>query len=117
MAASLVCACSGWSAVLVAGGGMLGYWSFWDSAGYQGVVWTALSLCVAVCLRDRRLCRAAPLLLPSICALIVATSGVLFQSLLLDGAAIPLYLLRVALAFGVTWLFSLALQGRNPLLD
>ena len=117
LAMSLVCVCSGWSAVLTALGSALGYRVFWGEAGLQGVVWVALALCVALLLRDRKLCRTAPLLLPAVSALIVATSGVLFQSMVWESAAIPLYLLRVVTAFGTTWLFLLVFQRRNPILD
>ena len=117
LAMSLVFACTGWSAVLVAAGSCLGYWVFWGIAGYQGMAWTLIAMSVSILLRDRRLCRSAPLLLPAVSSLIVAVSGVLFQTMDLDMAAIPLYLLRVVMAFGVTWLFMLVMQGRNPILD
>lgn len=117
LAAALVCACTGWAAVLVGFGGVAGYWVFWQEAGYQAMVWTCLALAVSLLLRDRKLLRSAPLLLPAATALIVATTGVLFQRVAADGTAVLLYLLRVLVAFGATWLFCLSLQGRNPLLD
>ena len=117
LALGLVCACGGWSALLTASGGALGYLVFWGSVGYQGAAWMGAGLVITLALGDRKLCRDTPLLLPAIAALIVATSGVLFQSMGREAAAIPLYLLRVALAFGCSWLFTLVMQGRNPILD
>ena len=117
LAMGMVCVCSGWSAVLAALGGCVGYLVFWGSAGYQGAVWVAVSLPVALLLADRRLCRETPLLLPAVAGLIVASLGVIFQTLELDSAQVAIYTLRVGLAAGSTWLFGLVMQGRNPVLD
>ncbi len=113
----LVFACSGWSAVLSAVGGALGYWLFWGQAGYQGLLWLAFGLTVSVLLGDRRAIRQTPLLLPALAGLIVSAAGVLFQTWLADTAPIGIYLLRVCLGAGSAWLFSRMLQGRNPVLD
>ena len=80
LALSLVCACSGWSAVLMALGGAAGYWLFWGTAAYQPLIWLTAGLAVSVLLTDRRVSRAVPLLLPSVTGLIVAAVGVLFQT-------------------------------------
>lgn len=114
---ALTCACSGWSAVLAAGGGAVGYLLLWTDAGYQPLIWLAAGLAVSLLLADRRICRNAPLLLPATAGLIVAAGGVLFQSLALDDAAVVIYLLRVVLAVVCTRLFTLVLQRRNPMLD
>lgn len=114
---ALTCACSGWSAVLVGVGGAAGYLLFWQQAGQQPVVWLAVGLILSLLLGDRRLIRSAPLLLPATAGLLVAASGVLFQSLYGQGVSVPIYLIRVCLAMAATWLFTLVLQGRNPILD
>ncbi len=116
LALALVCACGGWSAVLAAVGGLLGYRVFWD-AGQQQLVWLAAGLCVALLLGQRRISRDNPLLLPAIAGLIVASSGVLFQTLNMEDAPIALYLIRVGLATGGTWLFIQLGKGRNPVLE
>lgn len=116
-AMALVCACSGWSAVLAALGAGAGYLLFWGSTGHQCVIWTLLALAVALLLGDRRLCRQTPLLLPACAGLIVAASGVIFQSLSMESAPIALYLLRVGLGAAGAWLFARTLEGRNPVLD
>lgn len=113
---ALVCACGGWSAVLGALGSVLGYRLFWDAGG-QVLVWLGAGLAVALLLGDRRISRDTPLLLPSIAGLIVASAGVLFQTLGMEDTPIALYLIRVGLAAGATWLFTQLRKGRNPVLE
>ena len=113
----LVCASCGWPAVFAALGGCLGYPLFWGSAGYQGIAWAVAGLLIAVALGDSRISRSTPLLLPATAALLTAAAGVSFQMLLQDTTPITIYLLRVVLSAGSTWLFSRVLQGRNPILD
>ena len=117
LALALTCACSGWSAVLVAGGGALGYLCFWQNTGQQAVLWLGCGLLISLLLSDRRICRNTPFLLPAIAGLVVAVSGVVFQSLGRENTPIVLFLIRVALAIACTRLFTLVLQGRNPILD
>lgn len=116
LALALVCACGGWSAVLSALGSVLGYRLFWDAGG-QVMVWLGAGLAVALLLGDRRISRDTPLLLPSIAGLIVASAGVLFQTLGMEDTPIALYLIRVGLAAGATWLFTQLRKGRNPVLE
>ena len=114
---ALTCACSGWSAVLVAAGGALGYICFWGQAGQQAIVWLAAGLVITLLLSDRKISRNAPLLLPATAGLVVAVCGLLFQTLLRDDTSVVIYLLRVVLALVCSRLFSLVLQRRNPILD
>jgi len=113
----LVCACSGWSAVLAALGGAAGYLVFWGMAARQGLVWLGAALAAAALLGDRRISRDTPLLLPATAALIVASCGVIFQTFASDVTPVPLYLLRTCLAAASAWLFARVLEGRNPILD
>ena len=113
---SLVCACGGWSAVLSGLGGLLGYRIFWG-AEQQPLVWLAAGICVAVLLGQKRISRDTPLLLPAIAGLIVASGGVLFQTLDMENTPIALYLIRVGLATGGAWLFAQIRKGRNPVLE
>ena len=113
----LVCACSGWPAVFAALGGCLGYPVFWGSGGYQGIAWVVTGLLIALALGDSRISRNTPLLMPATAGLITAAAGVAFQMLLQDTTPITLYLLRILLAAGTTWLFSRVMEGRNPILD
>ena len=110
----LACVCGGWSALAVTLGGGLGYWLFWGSAGYVGMLWLLAGLPVGLLLAHR--CRQ-PLLLPAIAALIVAAFGLILQLWLELMIPIPIYLLRVAAAAGSAAVFSRVLQGRNPFAD
>lgn len=114
---ALVCACTGWSAFLVAAGGALGYVVFWGNAGFQGLFWLIGGLAVSVFFGDRRLTAQTPLLLPALAALVVSAVGVLFQSGLGDSVSVENYLIRVFLGSAGTWLFIRVLKGRNPILD
>lgn len=117
LALGLVCALSSWSAVLAALGGCAGYLLFWGSAGYPAAIWLAAGLAAALLLTDRPLTREAPLLMPAVASLIVASAGVLLQWLALDLSAVPVYLLRVGAAAGTSWLFQEVRKGRNPILE
>ena len=116
-AMGLVCACSGWAAVLAALGGTAGYLVFWGSAGQQGIVWLGAGLMATLLLSQRQLRNQTPFLLPAVAGLLVSAAGVFFQGWLQEDTSVGMYVLRVLLAIGSTWLFMKALQGRNPILD
>ena len=117
LAVGVVCALGMWPGILAALGGMLGYWVFWQQAGYIGIFSIIFTLPFALCLGDRKTTRQTPLLLPMTAGLIVAATGVAFQLLFQDMTPIPIYLLRIALAIGSSLLFTKILQGRNAILD
>ena len=113
---ALVCACGGWPAVLSGLGGALGYRVFWG-VDYSALLWLSIGLCVALVLGQSRTARDTPLLLPAIAGLIVAASGVLLQTLGMEDTPVALYLIRVGLACGATFLFALVRRGRNPIAE
>ena len=106
---------SGWQPVAYALGGALGYWMFWGDYGLQGIVWVALSLPVCVMLSKKK--TEQPLLLPSVAALLVAACGVIFQAWQDDQTSIAMYLLRISLAFGCTWLAMFVRNKRDTAAD
>ncbi len=114
---ALVMATGGWSALLVAAGGAVGYLLFWGNAGQQGLLWLLAGLGVSLCFGDRRTIRQTPMLLPALAGLIVSAAGVAFQAWLKDTAPVDVYLIRVCLAAFSVWLFGKVLQGRNPITD
>ncbi len=113
----LLCAVSGWPAVLIAAGGMGGYMLFWSSAGTQGVLWLCLGLAAAVMLGGRQFLRTMPILLPALAGVIVAVSGVVFQLLFRETAPILMYFLRIGLAIVSTLLFTAILEKRDPVVE
>lgn len=117
LALGLVCACTGWSALLTALGGCLGYRVFWGNLYLQPLVWLLLGAAVAVLLTDRRLTRQMPLLVPTIASFLVAAVGLVFQVHFNDTTPILIYLLRTALSGASAWLFARVLRERDPLLD
>lgn len=117
LALAFVVACGRWHGLLAAVGSCLGYLVFWRQSGYLCMAWVALGLVAVLLLGNLQLSKQAPLLLPAVAGLIVAVCGVVFQLLLDDQTPVLLYMLQVALAVGVSWLFAKVMQGRNPILD
>jgi hypothetical protein len=83
----------------------------------QAVVWTVAGLAVCLLLGQKRLSRQIPFLLPALAALIVSSTGVAFQLWHGDDTSLLMYLLRIVIAFGSTWLFALVLQRRDTVAD
>ena len=112
----LVAAMNSWSALLAALGSLFGYRLFWGSTAIQCQIWVLAGLSLTL-LRRLRMTRQTPLLIPALCALVVAATGVLFQTLYQESDPIYIYLLQVAFAAAAPWLYEKALSGRNPLID
>ena len=113
----LLCAVSGWPAVLIAAGGMAGYMLFWGSAGTQGVLWLCLGLSAAVMLGGRSFLRTMPVLVPALSGVITAVSGVVFQLLFRENVPMLMYFLRIGLAILSTLLFTAILEKRDPVIE
>lgn len=115
LAMGFVCACTGWSSVVAALGGGIGYLFFWSIAGLQGLLWLAAALATTLLIGTQR--SQTPFLLCAIAGFIVSAGGVLFQVWAQDMTPVSLYLLRIALGAGSTELFSRVIRGRNPILE
>ena len=113
----LLCAASGWPAVLIAAGGMAGYLLFWSGAGTQGVLWLSLGLVAAVLLGGKNFLRRMPALMSALAGVIVAVSGVACQLLFRETAPVLQYFLRIALAVLSTLLFTALLEKRDPVVQ
>lgn len=113
----LLCALSGWPALLLAAGGMAGFLLFWGAAGAQGVVWLMVGLMLALILGERPFLKETPLLMPALAALTVALSGLCFQLWCGDTTPVASYLLRVFIAMVATALFTVASERRDPMVD
>ncbi len=98
----------GWLPLPFAVGGALGYRLFWGSAGLQGLVWIASGLPVCILLGQQG--RKIRLLPAGLAGLIAAVCGLIFQFWQGEDTSIAMYLLRIALAVGTTWLLQAALQ-------
>ncbi len=103
----------GWGALATALGGCAGYLGFWGAGAAQAIFWLVFGLAVNVFLGDRPISDRQVLLLPACAALIVSASGVLFLLRFRDRTPVPIYLLRVGLAFAAALVFRLWLEGRG----
>lgn len=117
LAMGLIAALTGWRCTAVAIGSMIGYLCFWGEAGVQGVIWSVLAGLSGILLRDRPIAVSTPLLIPALCALEVAASGLLFQAMGWENTALGIYLLRIGSGVGVAWLFPQILNRKNVVAD
>ena len=108
----LVTALSGWRSLVVALGSGLGYRIFWGSAGDQGLLWALGGVIVSLTLGTSRIPREVPLLVPAICALIPALTGLGFQLMGVDTPTF-VYLLRVVLGAASAALFGALARKRD----
>ncbi len=115
LGAGFVLGNSGWGAILSALGASAGYLYFWSAP--QGVAWVSVALLLSALLKDRALCKTAPLLLPVTAALTVALSGVIFQSMGRDCPPVTIYILRVLFAGATAALYTRVMRERVPLYD
>lgn len=117
VALGLLCAQTGWPAILVAVGSAVGYLLFWGNQGPIGVVWIALGLAASLVLQGRQIQRETPLLMPAIAGCIVAATGLLFQYYQLYSPPVALYLLQIGMAAGSAAVFCTAVQRRDPVVE
>lgn len=112
----LLMSLSGWPAVLIAGGGALGYAVFWQSAGLQPVIWLCLGLPAALLLNRRQTVRDTPWLMPATAGVIIAATGLGFQLWMENSIPISQYLLRISLGILSARLASAVSENRDPVL-
>lgn len=116
-AVGLLCAVTGLRAVLLALGAGAGYLLFWGEAGYQGLLWLALALPVALILGKRQIIHESALLMSSIAALIVSASGLFFQIFFHDTTPVMAYLLRIFTGAVSARLFYLVRRRQDQAAD
>ena len=116
-AVGLLCAVTGIRAVILALGAGTGYLLFWGSAGYQGLLWLALALPVALILGKRQIVHESALLMSSIVALIISASGLFFQLFMRDTTPVAAYLLRISAGAVSARLFYLVRHRRDVAAD
>ena len=112
---ALMLSAGGWPAVLIGAGGMVGYATFWQTAGLQPVIWLLLGLPAALVGNKLRL-RGAIWILPAFGGLLVAAVGLAFQVWLKDETPLLQYILRITLAIFATRMFSAFLERRDPVI-
>lgn len=115
--ALLAAGVTGWPCLLLAFGGVWGYWLFWGTAGLEGMVWMAAAGVICLAFGGRRTISRPALLRSGLMALSVAAAGLCFQLFLGKQVSFGMYLLRIGLAFGAAQVFSGVLERRDPVLD
>lgn len=106
----LVCASSGWQAVLVALGGCSGYWVFWGPGGHPGILMLALGLPLALGLGALPPAKLGKALLPALSSLIAAGVGLGWQLSTQAQTPVLIYLLQILMAGGCARVFADAAQ-------
>ena len=117
VAMGLICAVTGWRALVMTLGSMGGCWVFWGQAGTQGMVWAVSGCVIALFLGKRKITEKAPLLIPAIGGFLVSAAGLAFQIAFRDDTPVPIYLLRILVAAGSAWLFSQVVQRKGSAAD
>ena len=113
IAMGFVCSLHGLPGLSAAAGATLGYWLFWGDPGFQGMVWTGLAMAVVLVFTRWPAPQGIPFLTEAIASVIVAGTGLAFQSFLGDTTPVTVYLLRVVLGALSTALFTGVLTRKN----
>lgn len=117
IAMGAVCGVTGWRALLMGLGAVLGYRIFWGDTGVQAMVWAALGTGLALFAGKRRESDQLPLLIPAAAALLTSVTGLLFQVLWQDDTPLRVYLLRIVVAGASALLARQVFSQRNALTD
>ena len=117
LAMGLICAQTGWRALIMCIGAMLGYPFFWGQAGNQGIVWSASGGLLALLLGKRQETREQPLMIPAIACLLTAVTGLSFLLLLKERASLPVYGLQILATLGSGILFTQFSRCRDAVTD
>lgn len=117
MAMGMICGATGWRALLMTLGAVIGYPVFWGRAGEQGILWAASGGLLALLVGKREESRDQPLMIPAIAAFLTAITGLSFQVFLHDRTAVPMYALRIAVTGLTAILFTQAARCRDPVTD
>ena len=117
LAAGLLCAQTGWRALVMCLGAMVGYPIFWGMAGNQGIVWSAAAGLLALLVGKREETKDQPLMMPAIVSFLTAVTGLVFWLVLGQTVPLPVFLLRIAVSFASGVLFTQAAHCRDAITD
>ena len=109
----LICSAIGWRALLMALGAMLGYPTFWGSAGNQGIVWSAAGSVLAMMVGSRRESRQQPLMIPCIASFLTVVTGLGFRFLLKESVPLLQIPLQASVSLFSGILFTQAARCRD----
>ena len=117
LAMGLICAATGWRALVLSLGAMAGYPAFWGSAGNPGIVWAAAAGLLALLLGKREEAKQQPLMIPAIAAFLTGVTGVSFRFFLRAPLDILPLCLQMAGAFLSGALFTRTARCRDAVTD
>ena len=117
VAMGLLCGASGWRALLMALGAMVGYPTFWGMAGKPGIVWAAGGGLLAIMVNRRPESRDQPLMLPVIAGILTVVTDLAFRLILQENTPFFQLPLRAAVACFSGILFTQASRCRDPVTD
>ena len=117
LAMGMIAAATGWRALVMSLGAMMGYPAFWGSAGNPGIVWAASGGLLALLLGKREEARDQPLMIPAIAAFLTAVTALTFRFLLGEKTPVVLVCVQVALTFLAGVLFTQASRCRDVVTD
>ena len=115
VAMGLICSAFGWRALLMTLGAMIGYPTFWGSAGNQGIVWSAAGGILAMLVGSRQESREQPLMIPCIAALLTLVTGLGFRLILRQNTPLLQLPLQASAALFSGILFTEAARCRDTL--
>ena len=117
LAMGLICAATGWRALVLSLGAMVGYPTFWGSAGSVGIVWAAAGGLLALLLGKREESRDQPLMIPAIAAFLTAVTGLCFRFFLRQPLEPVMLCLQMGLVFLSGALFTQVARCRDAVTD
>lgn len=117
LAMGMICATTGWRALVMSLGAMAGYPVFWGSGGNMGIVWAAAGGLLALLLGKREESREQPLMIPAIAAFLTAVTALTFRFFLRTGTPAVMLCLQVGLAFLSGVLFTQGARCRDSVTD
>ena len=117
LAMGLIAAATGWRALVMSLGAMVGYPAFWGSAGRQGIVWAAAGGLLALLLGKREEAKEQPLMIPAIAAFLTAVTGLTFRFLLGEKETLVLSCVQIAMTFLTGVLFTQVARCRDAVTD
>ena len=117
VAMGLICSAAGWRALLMTLGAILGYPTFWGSAGNIGIVWSLAGGVLAIMVGRRQESREQPLMIPGIASFLTVVTGLGFRFLLKQPISLLQLPVQASLALFSGILFTQAARCRDTVTD